>query len=214
MGATVYTRKSLRIYDLLVHGLSNRLIWRCPARKLIQHGQQYFSGNHLEIGIGSGKLFRKIAGNKEFERLVLADVNQDCLDFAQEVLGNHQPEIWRLNLIDDDDFSANQGFHSIGLNYVLHCLPISLEEKVELCRKLATQCLAEGGVLFGSTLFADLNANFLSKRLMNFYNRKGIFGNTDDHWSSFVELMKETGHDFVHQNIGCVCLFALSRKTA
>ena len=30
----IYTPVMLSIYDVLVHGLSNRLAWRCPTRRL------------------------------------------------------------------------------------------------------------------------------------------------------------------------------------
>ena len=31
----IYTPSMLSIYDLLVHGLSNHLAWRCPTRRLL-----------------------------------------------------------------------------------------------------------------------------------------------------------------------------------
>jgi hypothetical protein len=41
-GHAVYTKRMLGIYDFLVLGLSNRLIWRCPTRRLVEqarHGE-------------------------------------------------------------------------------------------------------------------------------------------------------------------------------
>lgn len=36
-GQAVYTRPILKIYDLAVLGLSNRLIWKCPTQRLVEH---------------------------------------------------------------------------------------------------------------------------------------------------------------------------------
>ena len=32
----IYTPSTLSIYDVLVHGLSNHVAWRCPTRKLLE----------------------------------------------------------------------------------------------------------------------------------------------------------------------------------
>jgi hypothetical protein len=32
----VYTPFTLAIYDVLVHGFSNRFAWRCPTRRLVE----------------------------------------------------------------------------------------------------------------------------------------------------------------------------------
>jgi len=36
-GQAVYTRRLLRAYDLIVLGISNRFIWRCPTPRLLRH---------------------------------------------------------------------------------------------------------------------------------------------------------------------------------
>jgi hypothetical protein len=44
-GQAVYTKRMLGIYDWLVLGLSNRLIWRCPTQGLVAqqacHGESF-----------------------------------------------------------------------------------------------------------------------------------------------------------------------------
>ena len=48
----IYTPSMLSIYDLLVHGVSNHLAWRCPTRKLFEPYRANLSANHLEAGVG------------------------------------------------------------------------------------------------------------------------------------------------------------------
>jgi hypothetical protein len=50
----IYTPSMLSIYDLLVHGASNHLAWRCPTRKLFEPYRANLSANHLEAGVGTG----------------------------------------------------------------------------------------------------------------------------------------------------------------
>jgi len=70
-------------------------------------------------------------------------------------------------------------FDSIGLNYVLHCLPGSMDEK-SIALEHLVELLNPGGVLFGDTLLSSTTRQWPVRRLMSFYNRKGIFCNTDD----------------------------------
>ena len=73
----VYTPSALAFYDLVVHGLSNRLAWRCPTSRLVGLYETNLSANHLEAGAGTG-LFIDRAGT-DFDRLVLLDINEHCL---------------------------------------------------------------------------------------------------------------------------------------
>ena len=34
-GQAVYTKQTLAVYDLIVLGISNRFIWRCPTQQLV-----------------------------------------------------------------------------------------------------------------------------------------------------------------------------------
>lgn len=212
-GSTVYSKSSLRIYDFLVHFFSNRFIWRCPARHIIDHYSANLTSNHLEIGIGSGKLFKKSAADAEFDRLVIADVNPECLEFATSSLQEWNPETWKVNLINPaEEFERVGQFTSIGLNYVLHCLPATMSEKLAICDRLIDKCLCDGGVLFGSTLFPNQNSRWLSKRLMGFYNRKGVFTNEADSSESFKEWCADRGRDYSFFAIGCVGFFSIRKN--
>jgi hypothetical protein len=69
----------LSIYDVLVHGLSNRLAWRCPAKRLLDLYRSHLSADHLEAGVGTG-FFLDRAEPLRFNCLALVDINRHCLD--------------------------------------------------------------------------------------------------------------------------------------
>lgn len=219
-GASAYSRFSLRGYDFLVHSLSNRFAWNCPTSALIAGIRANLTPNHLEIGIGTGKLLRKAIRGRSLERLVLADVNPECLAYAKKVLAPWHPQLWTFDLLElrnsGGELPGGQGrsrFTSIGLNYVLHCLPCPLEDKLKIVVELVDRLLDSQGVLFGSVIFPDLQGNAFSRWLMRFYNRKGIFGNEHDRASDFQTGLRKHGLDCQFETRGCVVLFTARRPS-
>src|SRR5680860_1626237 len=127
----VYTPTALRFYDIVVHGLSNRFAWRCPTSRVVSLYEDNVSANHLEAGVGTGLFLDRAATG--FRRLVLADINEHCLDRAARRLARFRPQSAQVNLLEPLAFDLAP-FDSVGLTYVLHCLPGSMEEKlVEVC---------------------------------------------------------------------------------
>lgn len=53
-GQAIYTKSVLAIYDFWVHGISNHLIWRCPAMHLQALYDRHVSLNHMDVGVGTG----------------------------------------------------------------------------------------------------------------------------------------------------------------
>src|SRR5215208_4168433 len=53
-GQAIYNPATLALYDIVVLGISNRLIWRCPTRHILQLYNQHATGNHLDVGVGIG----------------------------------------------------------------------------------------------------------------------------------------------------------------
>lgn len=214
-GATIYHRSTLFFYDFLVHGLSNRFVWRCPTRHLKKLYQEQLSANHLEIGIGSGRFLRSSARDCKFNRLAIADVNPECLAYASKILEPWRPQTLQLNLLDPLFASGHQAnrFDSIGINYVLHCLATTWKNKLAICDSLVTNMLNPGGVLFGSTLFPGLNEHYLSRRLMKTYQRKRIFHNAEDDPTGFSQWAENRYPGSTFQQAGCAMLFIIRSNT-
>ncbi len=71
-------------------------------------------------------------------------------------------------------------FDSVGLCYLLHCLPGSMTEKAVVFDRLLP-LMTERAVLFGATILqGDAPRSRPAQALMDFYNRKGVFTNAAD----------------------------------
>lgn len=207
-GQAAYSRSMLRIYDLLVNVVSNHVVWRCPTRQLRALYDQCVTSNHLDVGVGTGYFLDRCRFPGEQPRLVLMDLNEDCLAAAAARVGRYRPQTVRRNVLEPLNWDGDR-FDSIGLNYVLHCLPGTMQQKAVVFDHLRP-LLAPGGVLFGSTLLADRIAeHVLARRLSAFYNGRGIFSNMGDTLPA-LEAAVRTRFDDVHVRvIGCAVLFEL-----
>ena len=100
-------------------------------------------------------------------------------------------------------------FDSISLNYVLHCLPGTMETKAIVFDHLAEQ-LNPGGVIFGATLLGNrVRQSWAAKRLMRFYSKRVFFSN---HGDSPDELREALGARFGAielEVVGCAALFSV-----
>jgi SAM-dependent methyltransferase len=178
-GQAAYSPALLAWYDFLVLNVSNRWIWRCPTPKLLELYNTSVSANHLEVGVGTGYFLDRCRFPTPTPRLVLADLNEHCLAATSRRVARYNPETLHHDAFQSLP-SALGKFDSIGLNYVLHCLPGDLTAKSVVLDHLRA-ALNPGGVLFGATLLAEgTTHSFLARRLMAHYNRLRIFDNLQD----------------------------------
>jgi Methyltransferase domain len=201
----IYTPAMLNFYDLVVHGLSNPLAWGCPTRRLIELYRANLSANHLEAGIGTGFFLDRANGTK-FERLVLLDINQNCLDRAARRLARLGPSLCRANLLARIPRGKGH-FNSVGLTYVLHCLPGRMKEKLAAVDHLKP-LMHPGAVLFGATILGrGIAPNAAARKLLNLYNAKGVFSNRDDDFESLSDGLRRRFGEVEVERQGCVALF-------
>ncbi|MGH6866707.1 MAG: methyltransferase type 12 [Methyloceanibacter sp.] len=201
----IYTPFLLSFYDLAVHGLSNPFAWECPTERLFALYRANLSANHLEAGVGTG-LFLDRVGDASLERLVLLDINQHCLERAARRLARFRPSLRQANLLAPIE-PALPAFKSVGLTYVLHCLPGSLREKLKAIDHLRP-AMGEGAVLFGATILGrGMTPNWAARALLDAYNAKGVFNNRDDDLPSLSEGLRERFSEVKVETQGCVALF-------
>ena len=205
----IYTPSMLSIYDLLVHVLSNHLAWRCPTRRLLDLYRANLSLNHLEAGVGTG-FFLDRAGERTFKRLVLLDINRHCLDRAAQRLARFTPVLRQANLLAPIK-PPLQPFASVGVTYVLHCLPGRMGEKVACLDNLR---FAMGGraVLFGATILGrGIAPNAAARALLDLYNSKGVFNNREDDFETLSDGLRRRFAKVEIERQGCVALFRAVR---
>lgn len=191
-GQAVYTPLTLKAYDWFVHGFSNHLLWRCPTRELESLYHRNVSGRHLDIGVGTG-FFLARADWPSAAEITLVDLNAHSLAAAARRIGRHVPETVIANVLDPQ-LPLEPGFESVGLCYLLHCLPGTMAEKAVVFDHVLP-LMAEKSVLFGATILqGDAPRSRAAQALMDFYNRKGIFTNAaDTHDGLEAELEKRFG---------------------
>jgi hypothetical protein len=201
----VYTPFMLSIYDVLVHGISNHLAWRCPTRRLVGLYRAGLSANHLEAGVGTG-FFLDRAGGAQLKRLVLFDINRNCLERAGRRLARFRPSLYEVNLLAPIKLDLAP-FASVGLTYVLHCLPGKMSEKLKVVDHLRP-LMGKRAVLFGATILGrGIAPNRAARALLDLYNAKGVFNNREDDMASLSDGLRQRFDEVKIEREGCVALF-------
>lgn len=207
-GQPYYEERRLRFYDRVVVKASNRFLWRCDRARLVTHYDSWITGRHLEVGPGTGYYLDHCRFPANCPELTLLDLNPDPLSFAARRLRRYRPRTVRADVLAPLPEACGTGFTSVGLNYVLHCLPPPAAGKHLVFEHLKA-VMASGGVLFGSTILTGgVTHTPLSRTFMRLYQRQGSFHNQSDSVSMLTEALERhfTTHQVEIQ--GCVALFA------
>ncbi|GJM08683.1 MAG: hypothetical protein DHS20C11_09590 [Lysobacteraceae bacterium] len=206
-GQAVYTPRTLAIYDFVVLGVSNRLIWRCPTPQLLAHYERLLSANHLDVGVGSGFFLDRCRFPSPTPRLVLMDLNSSALSHAATRVGRYAPQTVVHNVLEPAPKDLAK-FDSIAINYLLHCIPGTMSSKASVFGHLKA-LLKPGGVLFGSTLLGTgIDRSWAARRLMKVYNKRGIFCNEQDDLDSLREGLADHFDEPHFELAGCGALFS------
>ena len=206
-GQAVYSRPALSVYDLLVLGVSNRYIWKCSTDKLLAHYNEHVSSNHLDVGVGTGYFLDQCRFPSSAPRVALMDMNPNTLEFASNRISRYAATTYRQNVLEPISEEIAK-FDSVGINYLLHCLPGALKDKAAAFDHLVPM-MNPGATLFGSTiLWGGVERNWAAVRLMRFYNRKGIFSNLEDDLQALEQALCERFENVSVVVTGCVALFS------
>ncbi len=209
LAQAVYKRSVLSTYDLKV-GLSARFLWECSWQKILKFYNENISENHLDVGVGTGYFLDKCRFPVDKPRIALLDLNPNSLEFTSKRIQRYQPMTHLANVLDPIFLETNK-FDSIGFNYVLHCLPGTISNKAVVFKNLKP-LMNEGAILFGSTILGkDVKYNYLAKKVMDRYSRRGIFNNQQDNLSDLKDALYENFSTYSVQVIGCTALFTAQK---
>lgn len=205
-GQATYNSLFLRIYDPFVVHFSGRFIYGCPSNRIQQMYDVHAGKRHLDIGPGSGYFLDRCRFGGNRPELTLIDLNPDVLRYATRRLQRYGPRTLQADVLQP--LPLNPGsFDSIGMNYLLHCLPGSIKQKSRMFPGLAA-LLAPGGVLFGSTAVnQDGDQGWLERRLVPLYNRKGILSNADDSQEELTAGLRTAFGSVRTERRGSIVLF-------
>jgi ubiquinone/menaquinone biosynthesis C-methylase UbiE len=178
---------SLFFYDLMVYSLISRYFWGCKTSSLIERYQKFVGLRHLEVGVGTGYLLDHF--DPVSIDLTLMDLSESCLNKSAKRLARYSPSTIKNNILERYSDPV-QAFDSIGINYVMHCIPGGFSSK-HLAFKNLKLLLASEGVLFGVTVFKTPNSNIFARGLMYTLNKLGVFNNTVDSGLSLREALEQ-----------------------
>jgi hypothetical protein len=101
-------------------------------------------------------------------------------------------------------------FYSVGISYLLHCIPGSIESKSVVLDHLKA-LMNPQGVLFGATLLqGGVTRNWFANRLMAAYNKRGIFSNERDDLEGLKRALTQRFRDVSVAVVGCAALFQVA----
>ena len=199
-------------YDLLVNKLNCKYIWRCNYNIINSLYDRNISKHHLEIGPGTGFFINKF----KFDNLTLCDINQDILDYSFDNLKNNSKNISKINFnlfdnLSQTNLNKNVKFESVGANYVLHCIPGKIEDKLlTLVHNLKKINKSHKCVLYGGTVINDPYYNtFLSNALIKCLNHFKIFNNKEDFSYNIINNLEKHNIKFDYSIVGCVFIFKI-----
>lgn len=207
LGAGAYSRAGLHFYDAGVLLFSSRFVWRCPSGRVLDLYRANVSDNHLDVGVGTGYFLDRVRFPSPTPRLGLMDLNGNSLTHTARRLIRYRPEMYRADVLAPiaPDIEA---FDSIGLNYLLHCLPGPMASKAAAFDNLRP-LLRPGGVIFGGTILRQgLALPPQARALMAAYNALGIFANAQDSLEGLRSELEARFERVEVESRGCVGLFS------
>ncbi|MFC3448681.1 class I SAM-dependent methyltransferase [Amycolatopsis speibonae] len=209
-GAAVYSRKPiLAAYDLWVLGFVCSRVWRCPNTNMKRLYDRNVEARHLDLGPGTGFFLDKAKFPVADPSIVLLDLNEDALRRTGARLARYRPEAYRRDVFEPLDLGEAR-FGSVGLNFLLHCLPGSMEHKATVFDQVLPY-VEPGGRIFGSTVLArGVEHGKLAPKALESLNGDGVMNNLED---SFEELDAQLAARFSRYRLwaqGSVGLFEVT----
>lgn len=208
-GAAIYSPFTLSLYDLLVLGLSNSFIWKCPTRSVqLPFFKSFIGKHHLDIGPGTGYYLANANIPKD-KQVTLMDLNSHSLNYSKKRLG--RPDVQTVQADIMEPIRPAHLYDSISIFFVLHCLPGPVDSKTQLFARIKP-LLVENGTIYGTTILGKgIVHNWLGRLLMSIYNGRGIFNNWGDGEFEIGEALIKHYEIVETRVVGRVLMFSASQ---
>ncbi|MFC1995450.1 class I SAM-dependent methyltransferase [Chloroflexota bacterium] len=205
-GISLYSKSFLSVYDWVALGFNLRFLWKCPSGNLLNLYNKYVSGNHLDIGVGTGYFMDRCKFPSQNPRITLMDLNKNSLEVARKRLARYDPQVYIGNALEKLN-TNNQTYDSIGMMNLLHCLQGDMSTKGIVFHN-ADEILNPGGIIFGSTIMSKgVKHNPFAAMNLKICNHKGIMANLEDDIEVLRSNLNGKFSDSSVETIGSIALF-------
>ncbi len=188
-GQKDYTPRLLGNYDWFVIGFMAPRVWKCPTPPVIERYRQYMGYRHLDVGPGTGYFIENARPGPEHE-VTLLDPNPNVLAHASQKITSGNVKTVEADVLKP--LPVEGPFDSVGLNFVLHCLPGPQPRKAAAIRNTAA-VLAPDGVLFGATVLGKQESHTRPARMvLTVFNKQGGFDNATDTVGGLRQILEES----------------------
>ena len=206
-GHACYTKRALAVYDGAILGFFSRVAWEVPFwADLAALQPTRFDRTISTWESGPGTSWTAAGSSRLLRPVALMDPNTNCLDVSSRRIDQYNPEVYEANVLEPIPFDIAK-FDSVGLNYVLHCIPGDIATKAVVFENLKA-LMNPGGVVFGATLLHDgVRRNWLARQVMDRNNKHGIFANVNDSLDGLRLALSQHFTPSAVEVVGCVGIF-------
>ncbi|GAA2908972.1 class I SAM-dependent methyltransferase [Streptomyces thioluteus] len=202
-GQAGYTKSFLNIYDLAVFKGTAPLAWHCSPAVSRQMYDTCLGANHVEIGVGTGYLLDNATFPVADPKITLVDLNPNSLAHTAQRLNRYDVTTVRANVLEPLPLEE-RAYDSVGMSYLLHCVPGSIKEK-GIALKHAAAVVRPGGVVFGATVLSSgVPVSARGRWTMNYLNKRGDFHNQEDNYDDLRDQLAQYFPRFQLTSRGCV----------
>lgn len=198
-GQAGYTPRFLATYDRWVLGFMSRFVWRTSTPATVERYRNNVGRRHLEVGPGTG-YFLAEAGLPLETEVTLLDPNGHVLEHASDALEG----MMKVKTVEADvlkPLPVEGPFDSVGLNYVLHCLPGPQAQKATAIRNIAAVMDPEGVLIGGTLLGLSADHSLPARAVIRIGNWQGGFDCLDDTADGLRSIL-EASFDEVELEVG------------
>jgi len=207
-GQSDYTRPLLKAYDRVVLGFVAWFVWRCPTGGLVERYRRTIRDRHIDIGPGTG-YFLDRSGLPDGSSITIVDPNPNVLRHAARHLGRFHVTAVEADVLKPLPVAGP--FDSAALHLVIHCLPGSRSRKALAVAHTAA-VLSPTGVLFGASVLGRAGPQtWLSRRVLQAFNRRGAFDNLEDTEESLREILEASFEHVELETVGSVATFVATQ---
>jgi hypothetical protein len=205
-GIRIYSSLLLACYDFLIMRVLSPYVWRCDSTHYQELYRAYMSDNHADVGVGTGYFLNRCQYEPGEVRIGLFDLQKNCLDYTARRLARFRPETYLCNALEPIRH-APDGFDSVALGGILHCIPGDMATKGAIFDALRPLMNPRARIFGYTILNKDIRKTLLSRFVYFVLQKLKVINGIED---SASQLISELNKRFLISEVsivGCIAIF-------